>query len=975
MHGLRQFKGKAAVAAAATVLTAGLGVLPFADVAPRVLPERQAEIEADWQQQDRARAAGTAAVTPAEDAAGACDGVKDGKWGFHTNLDAEPWWQVDLGSIRPLDRIVVYNRCDAASRADSLRISLSNDGAAWERVYAHSGPTFFGATDGKPLVVPMNGKAARYVRCSVPGPAFLHLDEVEVYAADAAGVNIALGRPCLQSSISQWSYRSALVGDATASAADILKRGRALVAELKPMGVNTSECERALDALAAVTTSESPQVAGLRQAPRSADHVGPALKNARWAIRRLMLSHPLLSFDSILFVKRRPGSFNHMSDQHYGWWSRGGGGLYVLTGFREDRPTVREIATGLPLGSYVDPDLSYDGRRILFGYCRFYADSQGRADKTDKLSIPEDAFYHLYEMNLDGSGLRRLTYGRYDDFSGRYLPDGSIAFLSTRRGATVQYAGTRPIVPDTAAANERPVPGGGTAGVADARPDSFVRCGGDRYRPVSVYTLHVLSPDRKNVRAISPFENFEWTPNVCSDGRILYARWDYVDRDNMPYMKLWSTNPDGTNPQAVFGNYTGLPHCTFEARPVPGSRKILCTASAHHAVTGGSLIMLDPDRGMDGREALTRLTPEVPFPEVEAWPASYFMSPYPLSETLYLTSWSTENIAADPPSGLGIYLRDAHGNQELLYRDPDISSMYAMPIRPRPVPPVIASATAPDSEPALALVTNVYEGLERVYGHGDATPTTGKPPIRWLRIVAVPAKTQPEMNSPNLGLTSDDPGKCVLGTVPVERDGSAYFHLPAGVPVFFQALDAEGIAVQTMRTVTYAQPGKKLACVGCHEPRNRPGRNRMPLAMRRAPSRITPGPEGSWPYRFDKLVQPVLDARCVSCHAPGGSGAGFDLRPQTSYESLVSYGRPSLREHVQSRYHQGRSIAGEGAAATSPLLALLRKGHQGVHLGPNELERFTTWMDTYAQRLGSFGPAQEAELTDLRRRWAPILTP
>jgi hypothetical protein len=342
------------------------------------------------------------------------------------------------------------------------------------------------------------------------------------------------------------------------------------------------------------------------------------------------------------------------------------------------------------------------------------------------------------------------------------------------------------------------------------------------------------------------------------------------------------------------------------------------------------------------------------------------MSPYPLSETVFLTSWSAEGVANNPENGLGLYVGDVHGNLELVYRDPAISSMYAMPIRPRPRPPIVPSAaTASEADASRVVVADIYSGLANV----------PRGSIRALRVVAVPAKVQPEMNTPNLGMTSDDPGKCVLGSVPVERDGSAHFNVPSGVPVFFQAIGSDGTAVQTMRTVTYGQPNKTLACVGCHEPRNRSRTAGRPMALQRPPSKLAPGPEGTWPYRYDKLVQPVLDARCVSCHRPGGSGARFDLRPEVSYGTLVGYGRPSLREHVQTRYYAGRSIVGQGAASTSPLLALLRKGHQGVQLRPDEIERLVTWMDTYAQRLGSFSAAQEAELIELRRRWAPLLRP
>ncbi len=920
------------VSAASLMIGTAYSGVAMRRAAPQSTEPRRAEIERDWLEQETARVEGRTALTTAEDAAGACDGWKDGQWGFHTGLDAEPWWQVDLQTPTQLDRVVVYNRCDAASRADQLSILVSVDGRSWNRVYRHAGPTFYGATDGRPLVVPLKGVAARYVRCTIPGPAYLHLDEVEVYAAADPATNIALNKPCDQSSLSQWSrppHRPAL---SVLPLEDLLERGRKLVARLRAVGIPTTDCERELQKAALAANG-----------PPEQRH--QAYLNARWAMRRLMLADPLLSFDRLLFVKRVNGSFNHMSDQHYGWWSRPGGGLYILSGFRSDTPQIRQIETGLPEGSYIDPDLSYDGKRILFGYCRYYPESAQRADKTDKASIPEDAFYHLYEITVEGTGLRRLTSGKYDDFSGRYLPDGSIIFLSTRRGASVQHVG--------AVADE-----------ASPRPDSFVRCGGDRYRPVSVYTLHRLMPDRKTVIALSPFENFEWTPNVCNDGRILYARWDYVDRNNMPFMKLWSTNPDGTNPQAVYGNHTALFHCAFEARQVPGSRKILFTASAHHAVTGGSLVMLDPARGMDGAEPIQRITPEVCFPEVEGWPRSYYMSPFPLSERVFLTAWGRGNLAENPTRGLGIYVGDTDGNLELLYKDPAISSTYPQPLRARPMPPMPSDRLAEQADEGRFLVSSITTGL----------PVLNQRITR-LRIVAVPAKTQPEMNSPNLGVTADDPGKCVLGTVPVERDGSAYFLAPSGVPLFFQAIGEDGTAVQTMRTVTYVQPRQTVGCVGCHESRATPVANRRPMALNRPPSRITPGPDGSWPYRFDRLVQPVLDRHCVSCHAPGKHASHVNLAPAAAYETLVSYGHPSLREHVQNRYREGRSIAGQGAAATSALLQLLRKGHQGVRLDAQDMERFVTWMDTYAQRLGSFSPQQEEELMLLRRRWAAILAP
>jgi mono/diheme cytochrome c family protein len=468
---------------------------------------------------------------------------------------------------------------------------------------------------------------------------------------------------------------------------------------------------------------------------------------------------------------------------------------------------------------------------------------------------------------------------------------------------------------------------------------------------------------------------FEWTPSVDDQGQILYARWDYVDRHNMPYMSLWSTMPDGTDARAVFGNYTLNPHCVFEARRVPDSRKVIFTASGHHAMTGGSLVLLDPNRGADGDGPMQRLTPEVVFPESEGWPRTYFANPYPLSESFYLVAWSAAPLPPGtprpqwgmpgPPNDLGIYLFDTFGNLELLYRDPEISSMDPLPIRPRQKPPQLTSrVNTSEGSRGTVLVVDVHRGLEAV----------PRGTVKRLRLVGIPAKTHPTMNSPEMGLTRDDPGKFVLGTVPVEEDGSAHFHVPAGVAFFLQALDAQGMAVQTMRSATYLQPGQTATCVGCHEPRNTAPPNALPAAFAREPSKITPDPAGSWPLDYQTLVQPVLEARCVTCHRPEGEASSFDLTAGKSYQSLVDFGSPSLKDHVLARYQEGRSVAGACAAQVNPLWQLLAKGHYGVELDADQRARLIVWMDTYGQRSGSFDERQQRELRALRHRLASILS-
>jgi len=939
---------------------------PIAEGAPVIAPE---QIEADWLRQEVVRVAplsGPAragSVAPEEDAAGAVDGVKDGRWGFHTAIEENPWWQVDLKETATLGAVRIFNRCDspeAPPRAARLRLLLSDDGKAWRQVYQHDGTAFGGAKDNKPLVVPLGGQAARYVRIQLPGKVPLHLDEVEVLEAGKdAPRNLALGRPATQSSTSQWSTarrlpvacQQAAENDpiTPAGLARAVQAGLRLAEDLRRRGAEVDEQARSLAEVAQ----------WLKQHPAHATQ--PELRRryleARWATRRIALKNPLLDFDDLVFVRRAPGSFTHMSDQYYGWFSRPGGGLHVLQGWKTDSPRLRRLAGELPPGSVLRPDLSYDGKRVLFAHARYYPGLASERNKLDKSRIPEDAFYHLYEVNLDGTGLHRLTRGKYDDFDGRYLPDGRIVFLSTRRGQHVQCSVAS-----------------GLASADGSLPDCYVRCGGGPERPVAVYTLHVMDADGSKLHPISAFENFEWTPSVDHDGRILYARWDYVDRDKMPYMKLWSTMPDGTNAQALFGNYIQRPHCVFEARAIPGSSKLIFTASGHHAFTGGSLVLLDLNKGADGEWPMTRLTPEVCFPEIEGWPPTYFTSPYPLSEEHYLVAWSDRPLPPGvPPPGwgmpgpvndLGLYLFDTFGNLNLIYRDTQLGSECALPVRPRPMPPKIVSvADAEGPQTGQMLLIDVYEGLESI----------PRGAVRRLRVVGVPVKTHPTMNYPSLGITGDDPGKFVLGTVPVEADGSAHFSVPSGVPFFMQALDEQGMAVQTMRSATYLQPGQKATCVGCHEPRNTAPPNVLPLAARREPSKFSPGPEGSWPLDFRALVQPVLDRQCTSCHKPGGKDPKLLLTSERSYDALVNYGKPSLRSVVWTNYNRGRSTAGQGESKTSALLALLDKGHYDVRLTEDDRQRLITWLDTYGQRLGSYDAQQEERLRDLRRRMAPLL--
>ena len=920
-------------------------------LSPAVTP---GQIQSDWLQQDALRngpaTPGPGNVTPQEDAAGGCDGLIDGKWGFHTQDEDKPWWQVDLGKPVALERIVLYNRCDLAERNSKIIVLGSDDGKNFRQLYQHDGAVFYGHSDKRPLSAGLNGARARYVRLTLPGRSYFHLDEVEIYARGVKE-NIASGRPATQSSTSQWSARHtpAAARPEVYATEQVVRRGLELAEDLRRLGAEV-DVDAEVKVLEKLWAAE-PQVAG--------DEARDVYFRARRAVRKMAMKNPLLDFDSVLFAKRVPPAFPHMSDQYYGWWSRGGGGIYILEGFKGDSPRLRCLTADWPRGSFMQPDLSHDGRKVLFSYCKFYPHVHGIQDKVNKKNLPEDAFYQIYEMDLEGSGVRRLTRGKYDDFSARYLPGGDVVFLSTRKGQAVQYS--RASAAATATAD---------------LPDSYVRCGGGNSRPVPVFTLHRIDGDGQDIRPISAFENFEWTPSVADDGRILYARWDYIDRFNGPFMSLWSTNPDGTNPQLVYGNYTTRPQCVFEARSIPGSGKLVFTAAAHHSNMGGSLALLDRTRGTEFERPLTRLTPEVCFPETEGWPNHYYANPYPLSEQYYLVSWSNKKLPPhslvddserNPVNASGIYLYDAFGNLELLHRDPEISSMYPIPVRRRARPATLPDAVDWDGpQEGRFLIQDVYRGLKGVR----------RGTIKGLRIVGVPPKVQPHMNNPVLGVSAEDPGKFVLGTAPVENDGSAYFRVPSGISVFFQALDADGLAVQTMRSLTYVQPNQTLSCIGCHEHRDlAPPRGGPPLAATRGASKLRAGPEGSWPLRYDRLVQPVLDNLCVRCHKPDADdpqAAGFDLTAAKSYQTLISYGDKDLHNLA---FEKDRSLVGDCPARKSKLLALLTEGegHEGIRLDPDSHHRLVTWMDTYAQRLGHFSDEQEEELRQLRQKTAAIL--
>ena len=738
-----------------------------------------------------------------------------------------------------------------------------------------------------------------------------------------------------------------------AAVAKMVERGELLVRDLQTSGVPLPEAA-AWNALRDEWRE--------RSAARSPDD--PAWEDlwrrVHQSRRKITFSNPLVRFGPLLFVEQVPSIFSHQLTQYYGSCARPGGGVFVL-----DEPgrslRVRRLASGaLPLGSFQHPEVSYDGRRILFAYVQAETTPVNRQSNLDR-------FYHLYEMAADGTALRQLTQGPYDDFSPKYLPDGRIIFISTRRGG-------------------------------------FHRCG---QGPCPIYTLAIAEADGSDPRPVSWHETHEWDPVVGNDGRVLYTRWDYVDRHAVFYEQLWSARPDGTDPRIYYGNNTFNPVGVWEARPVPGSSRVMATAAAHHAMTAGSIILLDVQKGIDGPAPVTRLTPDALFPESEApvaqrgpgtwhaptgvaqapplpveqarWPGHCYRSPFPLSDTYFLAAYSYDALLGEPEANpaamFGLYLVDSFGNKELLFRDPEISSLWPVPLRPRERPPVL---------PSLLEVTSVAEGTFIVQDIYRSWPALPPGTVKRLRILQVLPKSTWHANDPMVGLANASPGKQVLGTVPVEADGSAHFRAPARVPIAFQALDELGQAVQVMRSVTYLQPGETAACVGCHEPRaDTPSALAAGLAYRRAPSTIEPWPDGSRPFSYPLLVQPVLDRHCVNCHDKAHPGGGVLLTSEPEGAFSVSYNALAPRVSFSAwggkpgdfRESNSEPLSQPGffGARGSSLMKLLRDGHREVKLEPADFERLATWMDANALFYGTFDKLDQARQRRGERIAGPAL--
>ncbi len=702
----------------------------------------------------------------------------------------------------------------------------------------------------------------------------------------------------------------------------------------------------------------------MMEQPPKASPLGLALYHqVRQAIRELMFAHPAMDFDELLFVKRHWPTINHQCSHRVGEAQTPGADLCVLKGLRPDGRVRGLLSPELAAKSGVGrPDLLFDAKRIVFplavpretptGYPygaaghSFY-DPNNPTDNTHYRGGPCH-MYDLYEINADGSGFRQLTSDTgAENTEPCYLPDGRIAFTSSREGRAVQ-------------------------------------CGDWAL----VFGLYTMNADGSDVRHFTQPQDSEFYPSILDDGRILFTRWDYVMKAYNVIQQLWVVNPDGTRAQLAYGDWYSFsrgPIALVEGRQIPGTKQIVAIGAAHHNTAAGPIMIADLNQNRGGSAGLRNLTPEVGYPEcgalvdertdqsVPALPAipaaesatGWYASPWPLAENLFLCSSSLE--MSNTSDSYGIYLIDSFGNRELVFRDPAFSCYAPMPLKPRPVPSAIPAMPKPAraDAPGTLLVQDVQVGLD------------GVPPgtVKWLRICETyPKNRHTNPHRVDVGVGSGYDMRGVLGVVPVEADGSAYFEVPAEKMIFLEALDQDFLEVRRMRNYVNLQHGENQSCVGCHEvPGAANAKVASPLAMRKPPVVITPPPWGAGPMRFPQVVQPVLDRHCISCHDGGTiKQHSFDLRggnrvvaphagdadegPQhtvsTSFLALLKFVK-----YIKVTGYAGAKLPLKPYAcgsAVSPLMQILKNGHHGVKLPDGDWQALAAWIDCNAPFFGSY---------------------
>jgi len=621
-----------------------------------------------------------------------------------------------------------------------------------------------------------------------------------------------------------------------------------------------------------------------------------------------LLANPLLDFGRLLLVKRGAGNLGLPQN----WESNSS---LRMTGYDNELDVLSPVGPSGELttlfrpanGEFVgDVDLQFSGKKMLF-------------------SMPgPNGRWQLFELNADGSGLRQLPLVEQpdvDNYDACYLPDGTVLFTST-----AAFVGVPCVTGSSHVAN-----------------------------------LFLLEAGTGRIRQLTFDQDHAWCPTMLNNGRVLFLRWEYADLPHFAARILFSMNPDGTDQKEFYGSNSYWPNAMFYARPIPGSATQFVTiVGGHHDNPRmGELVLFDAAQGRHEAEgALQRILgygkPVEPILldglTANSWPK--FLHPWPLSSKYFLVS-----AKPTPQSNWGLYLADVFDNLLLIRETPGYALLEPVPLRPAQAPPVVrGSARAEPADPTAPPEALVY--MADVYaGPGLAGVPRGT--VKKLRLFTYHFAYHGMGGQVNrVGLDGPWDIKQIVGTVPVAPDGSAYFRVPANTPLSLQPLDAEGKALQLMRSWLTAMPGETLSCVGCHEQQSEAPPVGATAAAAEPPATITPWYGPTRGFSFIREVQPVLDVHCVRCHdgkqpglpdfcpAPsihpqakdGGYNNGTQFTP--AYLALRSYVRaPTLESDMHllppAEFH----------ADTTRLMQLLNKGHHGVRLDPESADRLITWID------------------------------
>lgn len=628
----------------------------------------------------------------------------------------------------------------------------------------------------------------------------------------------------------------------------------------------------------------------------------PAGARATTLLERF-LAGPMKDAGEVVLAVRQPGKDRHWYG-NFSYYAEdpnrktyGEGGRLCRLNLATGRITV---LLDDPKGGVRDPQVNYEGKKILFSYRRGGAPN-----------------YLLHEINVDGTGLRQLTFGDYDDIEPSYLPDGGIVFVSSRCKRWVPCWLTQ------------------------------------------VAILHRCDADGRNIRALSSNVEHDNTPWPLPDGRLLYTRWEYVDRSQMDYHHLWTINPDGSGQMVYFGNlHPGT--VMIDAKPIPNSDKIVASFSPRHGIRehSGDITVVDPKAGPDALASARRISQGSWFRvdgqgKMIISPGGWFRDPWAFSEDCFLAA-----------QGASLVVMDGQGNQQTIFTLPPADRAAGLQCHePRPLS---AQAREHLVQPRIDLaqstgrliLADVYEGRNMAgVGPGEIK--------KLLVLEQLPTPIHytggPEPIS-DLGTFTLER---IVGTVPVEPDGSAYFELPALRSLFFVVLDEHDLAVKRMQSFVTVQPGEVTSCVGCHEQRTRaPRLTAKPLlqAVRRPPSRIEPVADVPDVMDFPRDIQPILDALCVACHgyertALGGPRAGRlilsgEAGPlfSHSYSMMTKAGLFSDGRSAPRSNYAPRTLG----SSASRILKMLDGSHYGVRATAAQIKTLRLWIDTGAAYAGTY---------------------